>query len=313
MIDWLTSPAFWFSVLAGTTPVLLATLAANLMFQSGIFNLAIEGTMLISALAGVVISAYTQNLLLSALATVFIGIAISFLLGYFTLVMKGPMNACGVAINLIASGGTVFVLVLLTGSKISSLGLRSLTFPNVSIPLIQDVPYVGQLLSGHNLITYIGWLCVALSWVFLYRTKIGRNLRAVGKNPEAAQSVGISVNKMKFTALALCGAFSALGGMYMSMGSLSSFTANMVNGRGYLSLAMNAMSQGNPVIGFLSSHLYGFADTTTVYLQMYTNLDLKLIAAMPYILILVVLCVVQSVKKRAKAVATKKQLTKSMG
>lgn len=313
MIAALTSPAFWFSVLAGTTPVLLATLAANLMFQSGIFNLAIEGTMLICALCGVVISAFTQNLFASAVLTVLAGVGVSFLLGYFTLVMKGPMNACGVAINLIAGGGTVFVLVLLTGSKISSLGLHSLTFPNVALPLLERIPYVGALLSGHNLITYVSWLCVAFSWVFLYRTRVGRNLRAVGKNPDAAASVGIDVLRMKFLALALCGAFSALGGMYMSMGSLSSFTANMVNGRGYLSLAMNAMSQGNPLIGFLSSHLYGFADTTTVYLQMYTNLDLKLISAMPYILILFVLFVVQTIKRRMQAATAKKQLAQTVG
>jgi len=298
MLSVFTSLNFWFSVLASTTPVLLATLAANMVFQAGMFNLAIEGTMLICALTGVLVSVYTKNLFISVLASVLMGILISFILGYFTLIMNGPMNACGVAINLLASGGTVFVLVLTAGSKITSLSLRSLTFPNVRIPFLEKIPVVGEVLSGQNFITYLGLLFVVLTWIFLYRMPAGRNLRAVGKNPDAAQSVGISVLKMKFLALAFCGTFSAFGGMYLSMGSLSSFTANMTNGRGFLSLAMNAMSKGNPVVGFLSSLLYGFSDTTTVYLQLYTNMDVKLISALPYVFVLVVLVIVESIKAR---------------
>ena len=119
-MGFLLSSSFWFSVLASTTPVMLATLAANIVSQAGIFNLAIEGTMLICALAGVLGSAWTGNLLVGAVAGLFFGILVSFILGYFTLVMRGPMNACGVAINLAATGGTVFVLVLTAGSKITS-------------------------------------------------------------------------------------------------------------------------------------------------------------------------------------------------
>jgi simple sugar transport system permease protein len=301
------SVSFWFSVLASTTPVLLATLGANMVSQAGIFNLALEGTMLVCALTGVVASAYTQSLLLGALAGVCMGVLLSLLLGYFTLVMNGPMNACGVAINLLAGGGTVFVLATLTGSKITSLSLHSLTFPNIAIPGLDRIPILGELLSGHNLITYLSWLFVLLSWILLYRVRLGRNIRAVGKNPEAAQSVGIPVNKMKFLSLALCGVFCAFGGMYLSMGSLSSFTANMTAGRGYLALAMNAISRGNPLIGFYSSLIYGFSNTTTVYMEMYTNLDLKLINALPYVFILVVLSVIQTAKVAIQRLRAKRQ------
>ncbi len=293
----LTSSAFWFQVLASTTPVLLATLGANVVHQTGIFNLGIEGTMLICALAGVLGSAFSQNLLVGMLCGIIAGLFVSFVLGYFALVMKGPMNACGVAINLFASGGTVFVLATLTGSKVTSLSLPSLTFPNIKIPIIADIPGLGQILSGHNLITYLSWIFVFALWFFLYRTGLGRNMRAVGENEEAARSAGIGVNQMKFLSLGLCGLFSAFGGMYLSMGSLKSFTANMTAGRGYLSLAMDAMSQGNPILGFLSSMLYGLFDSITIYLQMYTNLELKLISAMPYIFIILTLFIVQSIKR----------------
>ena len=297
MLSSLASPAFWFQVLASTTPVLFATLGANIVHQAGIFNLGIEGTMLICALVGVLGSAFSGSLIVGMLCGVFAGVLVSWILGYFALVMKAPMNSCGVAVNLLATGGTVFVLVTLTGSKVTSSSLPSLSFPAVNIPILKDIPVVGQILSGHNLTTYLAWLLVLVTWILLYRTRLGRNIRAVGKNEDAARSAGISVNKMKFLALALCGLFASFGGMYLSMGSLRSFTAGMTAGRGYLSLAMNAMSQGNPVTGFASSLLYGFFDSVTIYLQLYSNMDLKLIMAMPYISIIVVLFIVHRVKK----------------
>jgi len=102
---------------------------------------------------------------------------------------------------------------------------------------------------------------------------------------------------MKFISLALCGVYCAFGGMYLSMGSLKSFTAGMVAGRGFLSLAMDAMSQGNPLVGMISSLLYGFSDTITVYLQLYSNIDLKMISAFPYVFIIFVLFIVHLVNK----------------
>lgn len=295
-MSYIISPEFWFTVLASTTPVMLATLAANIIQQSGQFNLGIEGTMLISALAGVLVSAYSQSLLLGCLAGLAIGVIISFALGYFTLYMKAPENSVGVAINLVAMGGTVFILSIFTGSKITSSSLVSLSFPNIEIPIIENIPVLGTILSGHNLITYLSWIFAILLYFMLYKTKFGLNIRAVGENKKAAESVGINVNRNKFFALFLCGIFCGFGGMYLSMGALKSFTANMVAGRGFLSLAMNTMSQGNPLLGWLGSLLYGFSNTITVYLQMYSNMDLKLIDAFPYLFIIVVLVIIQLIK-----------------
>jgi len=300
MLNSLASTAFWFQVLASTTPVLLATISANMMTQSGIFNLGIEGTMLICALTGVLGSAFSQSLLVGMICGVVSGAAISFLLGYFALILKGPMNACGVAVNLLATGGTVFILTTLTGSKVTSSALSSLTFPNIRIPLLHNIPVLGQIFSGHNFITYLSWVFVLLTWFFLYKTRPGRNLRAVGQNEEAARSAGINIYRVKFFAMGLCGLFCAFGGMYLSMGSLKSFTAGMTAGRGYLALALGAMSMGNPLLGFASSLLYGFSNSTTVYLQMYSNLDIKMISVMPYIFIILVLFIVQMIKRRSE-------------
>ena len=309
MMAFFASPTFWRTVLASTTPVMLATLAANMMTKSGIFNLAIEGTMLICALTGVVVSAFTQNLWIGCIVAVLMGVAVSFVFGYFALVMKGAMNACGVALNLVASGGTVFVLVMLTGSKANSSALKSLTFPVVGIPVLKDIPILGTIFFEQNLVTYIGWVIVAATSWMLYKTKLGIHIRAVGENPAAAKAAGLNVILHQFVALAICGVACSFGGMYLSMGALKSFTTGMVAGRGYMSLAMDAMSQGNPVVGCLSSLLYGFSDTITVYLQLYSKIDLKLIDALPYLFIIVVLVIIQAIRRMT---AKKKERLASM-
>ena len=296
-MEFLISPNFWSSVLASTTPVLLATLAANIMTKAGMFNLGIEGTMLMCALAGVLASAFTGSLFLGALLGVLLGILVSFVLGYFILKMNAPMNACGVAINLAATGGTVFILAMVCGSKNNSTSIVSASFPNINIPILKDIPVLGQILSGQNFVTYLSWIFVALTALMLYGTRLGVNIRAVGENEEAARSAGINVLLTKFIALALCGVFCAFGGMYLSMGAMPSFTAGMVSGRGFMSLAMDAIAQGDPLIGCASSFLYGFSDTITVYLQLYSKLDLKLISAFPYVCILVVLMIIQACRK----------------
>ena len=309
MMAFFASPTFWRTVLASTTPVMLATLAANMMTKSGIFNLAIEGTMLICALTGVVVSAFTQNLWIGCIVAVLMGVAVSFVFGYFALVMKGAMNACGVALNLVASGGTVFVLVMLTGSKANSSALKSLTFPVVGIPVLKDIPILGTIFFEQNLVTYIGWVIVAATSWMLYKTKLGIHIRAVGENPAASKAAGLNVILHQFVALAICGVACSFGGMYLSMGALKSFTTGMVAGRGYMSLAMDAMSQGNPVVGCLSSLLYGFSDTITVYLQLYSKIDLKLIDAFPYLFIIVVLVIIQAIRRMT---AKKKERLASM-
>lgn len=216
------------------------------------------------------------------LISIVLGIFVSFVLGYFSLIMKGAMNACGVAINLAATGGTVFVLAMVCGSKNNSSSVVSKFFPNIQIPVLKDIPFLGDILSGQNLVTYIGWLAVIVMSILLYRTRIGVEIRAVG-------------------------------GMYLSMSALHGFTAGMVSGRGYLSLAMDAIARGNPLIGGASSLLYGFANTITVYLQLNSKADLQLISAFPYLCIVLVLVIIQMARSRAEKHRRKSSLVGNGG
>lgn len=132
--------------------------------------------------------------------------------------------------------------------------------PQVNIPLLKDIPVVGEILSGHSLLTYIAFFMVFLTWLMLYKTSLGLNIRAVGENQNAADSVGVSVVRIKYIALGISGALAGLGGAYMSMYYSRSWNSGMIAGRGFIALAAQAMGQGEPTGSMWSSLLFGLAN-----------------------------------------------------
>lgn len=287
LFDILFNQDFWFAVLRSTTPVLLTTLGAIIASRAGARNIALEGTMLTAAFVGVIGSALTQNAYLGLLMAILSGIIISNILAYFALKLKSNIILTGIAINLMASGATVFGLYLFTGDKGASTSLHSLALPNIDIPLIENIPIIGNVLSGHHILTYIGIILVTLIWVMFNNTTLGLRIKAVGENMEAAESVGINVNKIKYIALTMSGILAAMGGAFLSMGYVTLFSAGMTSGRGYTALATQAMANGNPIIGFLTSGLFGFSESLSNYLQG-SSLPIEFIQALPYFTIFIV-------------------------
>ena len=291
------SPEFGFSVLRVTTPILFAALAAIITNKAGVLNIAYEGIMLWAALLGVIGSALTKSLLVGILCGVLGGVSIALIMSYFTLKLKANIVLTGIALNAFASGGTVFVLYLITKDKGVSNSLQSLTVPNVHLPLIKDIPVIGEIFSGHNLLTYIAFIFVGLIWLFLNKTRLGLRIRAVGENPDAAESVGINVNKIRFLSLVLSGAVASLGGIYMSMGYLPWFTRDMIAGRGFIAIAAQNLGGGNPIPTLFASLAFGVADTLSNILQS-LRVPAEFVQAMPYIFTLVGLIIYSDSKRR---------------
>ena len=281
---------FWYAVIRSTTPVLFSTLAIGITSKCGIINMASEGTMLIAALTGVIASAFSQSLIVGMIAGLLSGVIMAWLLGWFALKLRANIIVAGIAINLFATGGTVFTLVTLTGDKSISSSLQSKVFPTVEIPLIKEIPFFGKILSGHNILTYVALLMVVILFVLLYKTSLGLKIRSVGESEEAAQSVGIKVGRVQFISLTISGLLSACGGMFLSMGYVSMFTANMTAGRGYIALATDAMAGSHPVGAFLASLIYGFSDSLSIYMQE-TQIPLEFIQMFPYAFIIIVFAV----------------------
>ncbi|MCR2805134.1 ABC transporter permease [Paenibacillus soyae] len=275
------STDFAFSVLRVTTPILFAALGALISNKAGIINIGMEGTMLTGALAGVIVSAYTGSAWIGLLGAMASGIAISAVLAYFTLKIKTHIILGGIAINMFASGGTVFILYLISGDKGTSTSLQSKVLPNVHIPLLQDIPVLGPILSGHNVLTYLSLLAVAGVYYLLKRTPLGLQIRSVGENPQAAQSVGISVTRIQTIALLLSGFFASLGGAFMSMGYLSLFTRDMTAGRGWIAIAAEALGGGSTVGTFVASLIFGATNAMSNALQI-LKIPAELIGTFPY-------------------------------
>jgi simple sugar transport system permease protein len=272
---------FWFSVIRVTTPILFPSIAALITDKAGIMNISMEGTMLFSALAGVIVSAFTQSAWLGLLGALCAGMLLSFVLAFFTLELKTDVILGGIAINLFADGGSIFILYMITRDKGTSVSLPSKVLPNLHIPFLKDVPVLGDILSGHSVLTYIAVLTVFLIFYLMNKTPLGLQMRAVGENYKAAQSVGVSVKKIQYIALVLSGLIAGFGGAYMSMSYLPHFSRNMTSGRGWIALAADAMGHGNVVATSLTALLFGFADALANRLQMF-NLPAELVGIIPY-------------------------------
>jgi len=248
---------------------------------------------------GVLGSAWGGNLFWGLVTGVGAALIVSGVFAYFHLMLKANAVLCGTAVNTIAGGLTVFVLQLATGEKGSSSSLKSYSFPAVNIPVIKDIPVLGDILSGHNVITYFAFLMVIVISVFLYRTPMGLRMRAVGENPSAASSVGQNVVKIRFLAILLCGAMAGMGGMYLSMGYLSMFTRDMVAGRGFIALAACAMGQANPVGALISSMVFSFFDGLSNILQL-LQIPSEFVQMLPYGATILGLTVYSIQKQRKK-------------
>ena len=283
LLSLITDTSFLFSIIRVSTPITFAALASLMTKKAGITNIAVEGIMLIAALTGVLVSASTTSAALGLSGAIISGIVISLILGFFAIKWDTDMYLAGIATNIMATGGTVFVLFMASGDKGVSTSLASKSLPNIELPLIGDLPVIGEILSGHNILTYVSFIAVILVYVLLYKTATGLRIRSVGENPKSAESVGVSVDKIKMISLVLSGILSAIGGSYLSMGYVSWFARGMTAGRGYI--GMSAMNLGNatPIGTFLGSLLFGFAEALSMAMQS-LKIPVEFVQMMPYLI-----------------------------
>lgn len=258
---------FFYSVIRLMTPILFAALAAVIAQRSGIINMALEGIMLFAALFGVLGSAYSGSALVGLLCALAVGVVISLVLAFFKIKMKTDEILAAIAINLLASGATIFLLYVFAGDRGTSTSLNSKMLPFVDIPFIKDIPFIGGVLSGHNILVYVALLSVFILHFILFKTPLGLRIRAVGGNPDAATSVGVSVEKTQYIALAISGVLAGFAGAFMSMGYMGVFNRDMTAGRGYIALAAASVGGNSPVGAFVASGLFGVFDALGNNLQ----------------------------------------------
>lgn len=294
------SALFIASVLRVSTPLILPALGGLVSELAGAINISLEGIMLTSAFTGVVVSAYSQNIWIGLLAGIISGILMAALLGYFHLFLAADIILAGMALNIMATGGTIFLLYVLTGDKGNSSSLASGMVPVVNIPFIQDIPFFGTVLSGHNIFTYLAFILTALLSLLLYRTRLGVHIRAVGENPEAAASLGIPVRRVRMIAIMMSGFFASLGGLNLSMAYLTLFQREMTAGRGFIALAAVYLGGRKPWGTLIAAIIFGAADALSNQLGS-LKIPSQLVQMIPYLATILAL-VFYALRKRAQII-----------
>ena len=311
LLQMIFTPDFFFSILRITAPILFATLGAVVGEKAGVSNIGLEGIMMISALFGSLSAYWAGSWVVGLLVAILVGILVALLMGMFAFNLKTDIILVGIAVNMIGSGGTLFLVKVITNmtegtalSSTTSLITKALQIPSWNIPIIKDIPVLGEILSGHCILTYLAFVLVFMVWVLLYKTPLGLNIRSVGENPNAAASVGVSVMKIRYIAIAFTGAMSGLGGAFMSMYYAMGWSLDMVAGRGFIALAAQAMGAGEPLGAMLSAMVFGFAQALGIKVSA-LGADSNLVSPIPYIVTilgLVVFALVTRARvKRARA------------
>lgn len=281
-----------------STPIIFGALACAITKKAGLLNMGAEALMLIAALMGVLVSAWTQSTILGVIAGLASSVAITLIICFVSFDLKCDLNLANISMNNTIIGGTVFIMYLVCGQKSVTVGiLNSKTIPTINIPIIKDIPFIGDVISGHNLMTYLAIVMIFVVWFLLYKTVLGLRIRCTGENPMAVESVGISSKKMWYISYALSGLVAGMAGIFMSMGYLSWFARDMMGGRGFMSMAAMNIASGAPVGSAINALLFGIAQAFGTFIQRY-KINADLILAFPYMFAVVLISVLTFVNQQ---------------
>lgn len=270
------------------SPLLLSAIGGSFNNRAGTLNIAHEAFMLVGAFFAAYGSYLTSNPYIGALMAMGAGLVMALLYGLFVFHAGGHPMVISIAMNLGASGLTAMLLYVMFHTRGSLVDPRIQSFPRIDIPLIKDIPFVGQFLSGQIALVYIAIGIIVIAWILMYKTPYGLHIRAIGMNAKAAQTAGINVLRYKWSANLISGLFDGLAGAFLPLCGLSMFTEDMTSGRGFLAVAAILIGQGNPAKVAIPCFVFGYATALTISLQ---NMGIasQIIELLPYLATVLVL------------------------
>lgn len=275
------------STIRSATPVMFAALASGICSQVGVFNIGIEGQMLVGCFASIVVNYFTGSILLALLAGILSGALVGLLLAILQVKYKAADIVVGTSINILMNALTSLLLFFFFGVKgvFSHPDLVPMT--RINIPFVKDIPFIGRALGNLTILDYLSYLVAILLFVFLYKTVSGFKVRSIGINKEATESLGLKASRNQILLVAFSGALCGLGGSALAMGQVILFTENMTSGRGFIGMAAAMMGQSHPLLIILSSLIFGVAQSVGVAMQV--KVPSQLTMAVPYIVTILVL------------------------
>jgi simple sugar transport system permease protein len=281
MVDTITS--FLSADIRVAAPILLAALGLIFMERSGVVNIGAEGTMLIGAFTGSLGAYIWGNAWYGVLFTAAISMLVGLVFALIVVTVKANQIVTGIAFNILALGITTTLNRIVFGVGSGSIEIDG--FEKIAIPLLSDIPIIGEAVFNQVGLVYIGLLLVPLIFYFLKLTTIGLKIRSVGEHPEAADTAGINVFKVRYGTIIGGSILVGIGGAYLSLGQLNMFSEDMVSGRGFIALAAVIFGKWNPWGALGAALLFGFGDALQIRLQATgSDIPYQFLLMLPYLL-----------------------------
>ena len=269
------------------TPLLYGSVSEVYAERSGVMVTAIEGIFLIGAWAGFVAAYLSHSLLVGCAAAAFAGMAVAAFYGWICVYLKQHKVVTGTAINILVMGLCSFFYRVIFGVPLTPLTVQPL--PVLAVPLLSQIPVLGDLFFKQNMLTYMLYAIIPVSHFVLYKTSIGLTIRSTGENPEAVDVAGINVNTVRFTMVLIAGLMGGLGGAFYSIGYLGMFTTTIIGGRGWIAFGICFLGNWKPFGALAGTLVFGFTEALAIYMLskggvVFPN---ELFIALPYILTIV--------------------------
>ncbi|MBF4691832.1 ABC transporter permease [Fusibacter ferrireducens] len=285
--------SFLTAMMIAGTPLLFATLGEIVTEKAGHLNLGVEGMMLVGAVSGFGVGLYTENPLLAMGAAIFAGAASALIYGFLTVTLRANQVVSGLSLTIFGTGLSSYIGTAFVGKKLSE-GIIHFCKP-VEFPLLSKIPFIGPIVFNQDVFVYLGYLLAILVGVYLYKTRLGQNLVAVGENPAAADASGINVNLYKYIHILAGGALCGLGGAYLSIVEVPQWQDNITSGRGWIAIALVIFCKWNPYKALFGAYLFGGLSIIGFRLQQF-NISQNLLDMLPYLVTIIVL-VLSSIKQ----------------
>lgn len=285
-------------MLANSAPIILCVLGGIYAHKANVLNIALEGLMLNGAFSSVLFVMVTKSLwggvLMGVLTTLLYGLVFSFM----SVTKKGNPIITGLAINLITASVSAFVLKAMNAANINVNSIVDVAGLKIHIPFIEKIPFLGAIISGHPLFTYISFIGIFVMWVLMYKTKFGIYVRVVGENEDAARSVGIKVDYIKYMAILIGALCCSFAGINLALEKMALFTNGMTAGIGFIAIAAIFCGQGSPVRCSFYAILFGLAQSLAVNMNISAGPASGLFKTLPYFMIVIILSVVSVIQLR---------------
>ncbi len=278
------------------TPYLYATIGETFGQRSGVLNLGVDGIMLMGAYAGFYAAFTTGNLLLGLLAAMVVGGLLGLFMAFISVTLQAEQGISGIGVYLFGLGMSDLLFQKTLGTVETVSG-----FSPIHIPVLSDIPVIGKVFFSHNLLVYGAFALVPVAWFVLNKTTLGLNIRAVGENPEAADSLGVSVSRVRYFTVTLGGVLSGVAGASLSIALLNVFQQNLTNGIGFIAVALVYFGGWRPLGVLAGSLLFSLVNALQVWVQtLGIPVPSEMAVMMPYVLTILVLVVaVQRVRQPA--------------